>query len=405
MVSFIALPWPPLIDAEDCDSESKDCTGKGFFEDYVSEAASLMNFTYTLSFDPDGDWGVLPVSGPYNSSGTWSGVMGAVVNGEHDVGLGNWEWLPERETILSHVPAGNKRRVLAMSPRTPPVDWGLFVEPFTKGSWMLVGLAGLAGVCICVLVVACSGIYDNARLVATGTMWFFVLLVHSYYTGALTMFFATTSSPFSGIREVIDAMPAWKLLFMAGDEGVIKLKAMSDPHFAKYWTWAEANMEEAKFATVREGLDRLVAEGRVVLVIDQIVVVGFLKENPRYARLVTTVAASSEGYSHLVLTKNSPLKAVLSKASKMFAGSGLLQRLDAKYQGKVSDHHRVEADQLAALTPGQAALVFALLAASLVLCCLCFCGELAFSRLMLFLWNGEHFAKSKQTMEPPNYRP
>ena len=45
----------------------------------------------------DGDWGLKPKSGPYNSTESeWTGVMGQVVNGKHHICLTQWIMNPPR---------------------------------------------------------------------------------------------------------------------------------------------------------------------------------------------------------------------------------------------------------------------------------------------------------------------
>ena len=47
----------------------------------------------------------------------------------------------------------------------------------------------------------------------TVSLWYFFALVHAFYSGALTMFFAAPASlPFSNVEDVTDAYPNWKLI-------------------------------------------------------------------------------------------------------------------------------------------------------------------------------------------------
>ena len=45
-----------------------------------------------------------PLSGPYNKSGVWGGVMGNIVNGKYMMSLSAWVWNFEREDLADFVP-------------------------------------------------------------------------------------------------------------------------------------------------------------------------------------------------------------------------------------------------------------------------------------------------------------
>ena len=67
-------------------------------------------------------------TGPYNQSGEWKGVMGDVVSGKHSVSLSAWSWFIERDSFLDFVPVVKDRQILAVIPRPPEVDPGLFIR-------------------------------------------------------------------------------------------------------------------------------------------------------------------------------------------------------------------------------------------------------------------------------------
>ena len=66
--------------------------------------------------------------GPYNLSGEWKGVMGDVVSGKHSVSLSAWNWIIERDSFLDFVPVVKDRQILAVIPKPPEVDPGLFIR-------------------------------------------------------------------------------------------------------------------------------------------------------------------------------------------------------------------------------------------------------------------------------------
>ncbi len=55
----------------------ESCDYTGFFVSYMDNMAQRFNFTYNVTVDTD--WGVVPQTGSAEN-GTWSGVMGGVVN-------------------------------------------------------------------------------------------------------------------------------------------------------------------------------------------------------------------------------------------------------------------------------------------------------------------------------------
>ena len=83
----------------------------------------------------DSNWGVRPISGPYNSSGVWGGVMGDVINRKYHLSLSMWVWNVERTDLIDFSPVLSNFYQLALTPQPPPVDTGLFIRPFTTDSW------------------------------------------------------------------------------------------------------------------------------------------------------------------------------------------------------------------------------------------------------------------------------
>ena len=130
----VTLSWAPFLTI-DCNEEGKNCTTRGFYHDFTNAMGRIMNFTWDSHADPNGDWGVRPISGPFNRSGEWGGVMGGVVNGDYMISLCQWVWLRERYGLLDFVSTTAEATMLAITPKPPEVDTGLFVRPFTNDAW------------------------------------------------------------------------------------------------------------------------------------------------------------------------------------------------------------------------------------------------------------------------------
>ena len=54
---------------------------QGMFVDIFNELSRLLNFSYTTTFPPDGEWGAL------KDDGTWSGMIGQLQSKTVDLGL------------------------------------------------------------------------------------------------------------------------------------------------------------------------------------------------------------------------------------------------------------------------------------------------------------------------------
>ena len=134
----------------------------------------------------------------------------------------------------------------------PNLDFTLFLRPFTRGSWTVVGI--LTFVCISVALVyqlSPMKIYqgqDSARI-ATFNIWIFFLLLISFYRGSLTKFFTTKSAhPFTTVRQGLNN-PDWKMIMVDGTEIWVQPFAEGDnpdPLFKRWWQAAHASEAATK---------------------------------------------------------------------------------------------------------------------------------------------------------------
>lgn len=125
-IRSVALSWSPYLNLKDCDDEGENCKSSGFLIDYANLIGRLFNFTVVSTQDKDGNWGVVPISGPFNASGTWGGVMGDVINGKFDLSLSQWIWNIERQDLLDFVITSSNWLQLALTPQLPEVDTGKY---------------------------------------------------------------------------------------------------------------------------------------------------------------------------------------------------------------------------------------------------------------------------------------
>ena len=82
----------------------------------------IMNFTWETQKELNGDWGVAPISGPFNKSGIWGGVMGGIVNGDYMISLCQWVWLSDRYGLVDFISTTADSHLLALTPRAPEVE-------------------------------------------------------------------------------------------------------------------------------------------------------------------------------------------------------------------------------------------------------------------------------------------
>ena len=110
-IRSISLPWAPYLMQTNCidEGDSQKCENHGYLIDFMEMTRQIYNFTYISLKDINDDWGLSPKSGPFNLSGTWSGVMGNVIKGEYDMSLSAWYWIYNRMELLSFAPVVRSR--------------------------------------------------------------------------------------------------------------------------------------------------------------------------------------------------------------------------------------------------------------------------------------------------------
>ena len=243
------LTWAPFFTIENCDDEGKNCNHYGFYHDYMEDMGKLTNFSFESHADPDNNWGVRPISGPFNMSGVWGGSMGSIVNGDYMISLSQWVWTANRYGLLDFISTSSDSFYLVLTPKPAEVDFGLFIRCFTDDAWtgkyellnqnncVTYYLSKLIG-CIVVFIIAIFvliipyGFIDyieqtDAQMCAKTSLWIFFVLLNAFYCGALTMFFSSEFRvPFISIEDVMNAYPSWKLKMLNGNDVHFQYKAI-----------------------------------------------------------------------------------------------------------------------------------------------------------------------------------
>jgi hypothetical protein len=354
-----SLSWSPFLTMTDCDENGKNCKSIGYLIDYTNLVAKQFNFTYDSNSDISGDWGVLPKGGGNGINATWAGVMGNVITGEYDFSLCTWEWTFERFDLMSMTPVLTGGAVLALTPKNPEIDLGLFIRPFTKESWGAIGLMIIAAlICILLPYIAISYVESTTgHQMMVMVTWFFFVLLNAFYGGALTMFFTSVVNiPFENIRDVMRAYPSWKLMMQAGNEVLYVSQAQSgDPDYKPFWDRVQSNPSETVINSLQQGLDIIRTE-QVVIHVTEGMLKGYLKENPHMNQPLKVFGGMKKKYTALIFKFNSPLGPLFTSASISIRESGAEDHIAKVWQGGAINPN-MEVDKMV-LTGGQVILVY-----------------------------------------------
>ena len=140
-----------------------------------------------------------------------------------------WLWTVDRYEVLDFVrPNGISFTVLCHSLESSELDYGLAIRPFTPKVWRNIGITLIIGLALLCLPYFFIRGWDNmsANSITKLSLWIFFVLIHAYYGGAMTMFFANEIvPPFKNLRDVLQAFPEWNLVFTAGLEVYFKVPA------------------------------------------------------------------------------------------------------------------------------------------------------------------------------------
>ena len=221
-IRSVSLEWAPWLIIGKClDGLYRDCETSGVFSELMNSMATLYNFTWTQDKEPSGSWGKLPINGSRFYDSNPSGVVPQMVMKKYDLSVSGWATLSERvhlvDTTLSISDGGVYGLLYLM--RTQ-VDFGLFVRPFSKCAWAItlsivvvyfgMSMSSLRG---CTYFPTKTESSKISHIV----FWLFFVLVHSFYSGAMTMFFTSaTSMPFQTVEEGLLAQSSWKMVYHGG---------------------------------------------------------------------------------------------------------------------------------------------------------------------------------------------
>ena len=313
------LTWNPYLDLKECNSEGRQCQKNGLLVDLMDSWAQGYNFTWDVYED---------------QTGSWSHHFNDVVQGNYPISLSFWLWLSERDDLLDFVPVTKDFMALSLLHGSTSFDVTFFLRPFTRNTWWCIcGMTSF--VCLLlILLPRCSRPLSNTSFynVIELTAFIFFLLINSYYSGALTMFFANKDSlPFQNIREVLQS--DWKLLFMNGNEVYFETPAKEgDKDYAAYWKQVKANPGVYNVSGIKDGLESL-STSKTILHSYYSTLAYHKSSNLQTFPPISTFGAAKPQVFYLILPKNYPLTPIFKQASTHLFESGSYNKLFDKWIG------------------------------------------------------------------------
>ncbi|XP_066985562.1 glutamate receptor-like [Macrobrachium rosenbergii] len=296
-----AEEWPPHVyirtDIEEgSKGRSPQVMGKtvitGPMGKLMDELAHAMNFTYSV-VQGDGYWGAP------QGNGSWNGMIGTVLRGEADIGLGPFGMSYTRSQVVDFtIPVFIEMlHVIVQRPLPMPDPWG-FVAPFTWFIW--VGLL-VAMVAIMIISFAITNILgfggprslwkhfwatysvafsqtfpwkpNGLALQMTCFIWAIVIfIVTRSYSGALTSLLAVKNVPvkYDSLRDVLDDKTLNILM-----EGSTALTAhLQTVQSGIYYELAKASLTRAKYVKASETYGAaysLIPKGHYAMLVENVV--------------------------------------------------------------------------------------------------------------------------------------
>jgi hypothetical protein len=379
----ISYSSTPYIALQDCDQDGKQCKSSGYLKDYTDVIAQQLNFTYESHSQVDGDWGILPQSGPFNHSGIWGGVMGKIVNAKYDMTISDWAWLRERYGLMSFVTVNTYTDIIMWTSTNMEIDFGLLVRPFSPESWLaIVSLYAIITICIFITQYGIPYSEDtNSQQIIVTTLWYFFVVLSAFYGGAMTMFFTSSNDvDFQHVTDVIHAYPDWKLVIYSGSKAKFALKAEYDKDYAEFWARVQASPHDSTYNSIEEGLS-LIAEYKIVMQTSNNKIKAHLTANPIHDRRLKSLVTQKNIQNCIAFPFNSPLRYMFSKAVLQARESGLEGNLIKQWMGANINFNNAGMVENTKIGAGQLILVFVGMIVAFSTCFVFLCAELVITRM------------------------
>lgn len=234
--SNLELTFAPHVVVESCDKGHKACKVSGFFLDVMVALANLLNCTFTIDTEPDGNWGAVLLSGSWTRlHATFSGIFSAIVHDDYDVSFGTWFVRQVRSLWVDYTsPAFPYKISLFKRTDLPLPDRLFFLRPFTGLSWMSI----IGTVCIIFATKRGAALLDaqghvtlrcgSADKWLNATCGVYFLFLQAIFSGALITFFSSVpKNPFDMVELVASLYPAWNMILFEADKVLVLAPAES----------------------------------------------------------------------------------------------------------------------------------------------------------------------------------
>ena len=383
-IASITLPWAPYIIMKGCDKDGMQCKTDDFLTDMFDGIGRISNSTFTTHKQLDDNWGLQPVSGPFNKSGIWDGVFGKVVNNQYPISINTWVYTIERNSLVDMASISNSRTCLVLIPQIKGLDSGLFIRPFRNDAWLALG--GMFIILFVTYMIPYKFINHFGKTSAQKLMaligWILFVLVNAWYSGALTMFFTSEITiPFESIYDVMKAYPDWKLMTRpAYDIHFMSKVSQGDIDYVKFWKRVQENPEETLFDSVEEGMNKIYS-GQFVIYLDRGQILGYIKANPDRNQRLKVFGCGQPYSTSVILPKNSPLKPILEFSARKLWESGTYEILIKNWFGETK--YQSGGLSTTVLSGGQVILAFVILLSCLSLTIFTFILEVLYSKCIL----------------------
>lgn len=191
----------------------------GILIDLMNYIGNLYNFTYEIDKELSGKWGNLDFEFDTDPTSNNSGLVENFLfkDNDYDCALSNFYMKLIREQYWESAwPFQPFRLYLIYNKNTFDTRGSVLLRPFKTNSWTFIILLFSFGYFILLLLSALEQFFNlSVRLskrITITVLWFLFVIIHAFYDGSLTMFFADGSGlPFRSLVQGLDYYPAWTL--------------------------------------------------------------------------------------------------------------------------------------------------------------------------------------------------
>ena len=105
----------------------------GIFVDVFKELSQRLNFSYTVTKPPDGEWGVL------KSDGSWSGMVGQLETKEVDLAVADFTVTEERSKAITFSnPLDDIYHAIIIQNPVNAYNYEAYTSTLTNGTWLMI---------------------------------------------------------------------------------------------------------------------------------------------------------------------------------------------------------------------------------------------------------------------------